>query len=178
MLDPLVVHLKLQCVFVNSGQSTTWSSPLLVMGCWTWWPTLWLKMIVQVKKIWCCFKEQESENVCGSLLRTDQSFSRSRSQVIRIYWVHLCCSPSAGCSQSAGRFYQRAAVHLLRWSCVFRESTPSVGSLRFCLGETLSWEFEISFFGPVSTHLVSPWSLTPTSPLVFGSSVFVGLSCW
>ena len=61
-------------------------------------------------------------------------FLRSRWQVIRIYWVHLWCSPSAGCSQSAGRLNQGAAVLLLRLFCVFRESTPSVGSLQFLFG--------------------------------------------
>ena len=88
------------------------------------------------------------------------------SQVIRIYWVHLCWSPSAGCSQSAGRFYQRAAVHLLRWSCVFRESTPSVGSLRFvCVCDSFF------VFWLVSTHSV----LTPTSPLVFWVQCFLSI---
>lgn len=65
-------------------------------------------------------------------------FLRFMSQVIRRYWMNLWCSPSAGCSQSDGRRYKVIAVHLLRWSCVFKESTPSVGSLisdsRFTFG--------------------------------------------
>ena len=39
----------------------------------------------------------------------NRDVSRSRSLVIRSYWVHLWCSPSAGRNQSAGRLYKRAA---------------------------------------------------------------------
>ena len=53
---------------------------------------------------------------------------------------------------SAGRFYQRAAVHLLRWSRVFREFS--------------------SLFWPVSLHFVSSWSLTD-----FTSGFWVQYSC-
>ena len=59
----------------------------------------------------------------------NRDVSRSRSQVIRSYWVHLWCSPSAGCNQSAGRLYKGwLQFPLLNKLCVFRESTPSAGS--------------------------------------------------
>ena len=81
----------------------------------------------------------------------ETDFSGSTSQVIRSCWVHLWCSPSAGCNQSAGRLYERAAAHLLRWSCVVRESTTSVGSLCFQFVVKIWVEcLSFSFFWPVS----------------------------
>lgn len=46
------------------------------------------------------------------------------------WWISDCLS--------AGSWYKEAAVHLLRWSCVSRESTPSVGFL-------FEWKSELSF---------------------------------
>ena len=74
----------------------------------------------------------------------NRDFSWSSSQVIRSYWVHLWCSPSAGCVFSGNQHHQ------------------------------LGWVFKLSAFGPVAIHSLSPlWSATPTSPLVFGSDVFL-----
>ena len=94
------------------------------------WKTLFL---------WLGWRDQSLPKVLVQGLNRD--FSGSRSHVIRSFRVHLWCSPSAGCSQSAGRRYKEAAVPLLSWLCVFGESTPSVGSVRFLLG----WVFEILF---------------------------------
>lgn len=81
--------------------------------------------------------------------RTNRDFSGSRSQVIWSDWVQLWRPPSAG------RLYNGAAARLFSWFCVFMESTPSVGSLRFLFG----WKSELSFlsFGPdqwLTLHLL------------------------
>ena len=90
--------------------------------------------------------------------------SRSRSQVIRSYWVHLWCSPSAGCNQSVGSLYNGAPVPLLRWLCVFRGVNTITRLSAFSVwGENLGRVFEISFFWPGSVRSVS---VTPTSPSV------------
>ena len=57
-----------------------------------------------------------------------RAFSRSRSQVVGSHWVQLWCS---GFNQSDGSLYEGVAVRLLCWLRVFRESTPSLGSLHF-----------------------------------------------
>ena len=41
------------------------------------------------------------------VLMWTRDFSGSRSQVVRIHWVQLWCSPSAGCNQSAEGDYVR-----------------------------------------------------------------------
>ena len=64
----------------------------------------------------------------------NRDFSRSRSQVIRSYWVHLWCSPSAGCHQSAGRWYKGAAALLLRWLFVSGSRHHQLALCGFCLG--------------------------------------------
>ena len=87
-----------------------------------------------IKGIFTILKNCLDKSDSPEVLMWTGDFSRSRWQVIRSYWVHLWCSPSAGCNQSAGRWYQGAAALLLRWMCVFRESTPSVGSLCFLFG--------------------------------------------
>ena len=90
----------------------------------------------------------------------NRDFSRASSQVIRSYWAHLWCSPSAGCNQSSGSLYKSAAVLLFRWLCVFRESTPSDGSVFSVWGETL----ECLRF--LSIHFFPPWSVTFASPFM------------
>ena len=81
-----------------------------------------------------CPRLSSDINLCVPTLWTDQGPDvnldfRPRWQVIRSYWVHLWCSPSAGCNQSAGRLYEEVTVSLLSLFCVFRESTPPVGFL-------------------------------------------------
>ena len=105
----------------------------------------------------------------------NRDFSRSRSQVIRSYWVHLWCSPSAGCHQSAGRWYKGAAALLLRWLFVSGSRHHQLAVCGFCLGgkSGLSvWAFFFFFFGYFLYILIPPWSVTPAPPLIFGSSGF------
>ena len=92
------------------------------------------------------------------LLRTEifrgpvvnRGFLRSRSQVIKNYWVDWC-SPSTDCNQSAGQLYEGFAVPLLSWLWVY------VGWLVFCalcLSENLSWVCLRFFIWPVLIHFV------------------------
>lgn len=66
------------------------------------------------------------------------------------------------------QLYKGAAVHLLSWLYVFRESTPLFGSV-FGLCENLSWVC-LRFFLLASFHKFC--SVTHTSPLVLGPIFF------
>ena len=61
----------------------------------------------------------------------DRDFSGSRSQVVQSCWVHLWCSPSGVCSQSAGRLHKEGAAD----GCVFSGSRHHQSALCvFCRG--------------------------------------------
>ena len=90
-------------------------------------------------------------NLIPRLLKSRVWIVDRLSQVIRSYWVHLWCSPSAGCNQWAGRFYQRAAVHVLSLTFASRESPPSVGSLCFLFETFLLASFHTFSFPPLSS---------------------------
>ena len=70
-----------------------------------------------------CYGQMRDSSHSSQGPDVNRHFSRSKSQEIRSHWVHLWCSPSAGCCQSAGRHYHGAVL------CVFRESTPLVVSV-------------------------------------------------
>ena len=83
--------------------------------------------------------------------------------------MHPWCSPSTGCSQSAGRLYNGVAVPLLSWLCVPGSQHHQLSLCVFCLG----WKSGLSvwaFF--LLDSFYTFWSVTPTSPLVYGSNVF------
>ena len=88
----------------------------------------------------------------------NRDLSRSRSQVIRSYWVHLWCSPSAGCTQWRWQTIKGVCSSPAQLVvCVQRVGTIS-GLSAFSL---FGWKSELSvfesfFFRPVSIHFVCP----------------------
>ena len=78
----------------------------------------------------------------------------------------------AGVSQLGD--YIRGLQHPCSVGCVFSGSQHHQLALCvFCWGENLSWVcLRFLSFGQFLYILFSPWSVTPTSPWVFGSNVF------
>ena len=66
----------------------------------------------------------------------EQGFLKIQVTGIRCYWLHLWCSPSAGCSQSAGRLYKRDAVSSAQLVVCFQRVN------------TISWLSSFSVFLP------------------------------
>ena len=139
-----------------------WKCPFL--QCWRKWE----EIPGSVPMSWSAAMDRDQR--FPKVLKWTES-SRASLQVIRSYWAHLWCSPSADCTQTAGGLYEGVAVPLLS-GCV--SSGSQHNQLVLCFSENLS-ECVWVFF---RTVCFSTCSVTSTSPSVFGSHSFVSLTCW
>ena len=106
-----------------------------------------------------------------------KDFSRGSSQVIRSYWAHLRCSPSAGCHQSAEGVYIRVLQFSCSDGCVFsgrrlHHLTLCVFCLRWkseCLRFLSFGQFLYILFPPLDQWL--RLRLVVFGPKVFCSSI-------